>query len=454
MSRAKAGERASIIAVLSAMALVVLDAGLVNVALPTIGAALKVTPADAILAVSAYQTALVMGLLPGAHIADRVGYRRLFVGGLALFSAASLACAFATTLPMLVAARMAQGLGGAGIMSLGIALLRFALGPARLGKAIGWNALTVALCSAAGPIVGALILAVAPWPWLFLAKLPVIMVALFAARELPEVAPTRSSVDMGSIALHGSVAALILVAATMAISQPLPAVLLAAGAIALASALIRRQKPGEAPLWPVDLLALRPFRISVIASICCFTGQSVGILALPFYLELGLGQGPTVAGLVMTCWPLTVAVTSALANRLAERFGSALPCVAGGLVLGSGLMLSALWPAEDSIVPLAIGAALSGLGFGLFQVPNNRTLFLTAPPERSAAAGGMQGSARLIGQALGALIMGVLLACAPAMLAPRIGFALASLFAVAAAWVSAVEVPRASRFWRRAADAR
>jgi DHA2 family multidrug resistance protein-like MFS transporter len=163
---------------------------------------------------------------------------------------------------------------------------------------------------------------------------------------------------------------------------------------------------------------------------------------------LSLGHGPLGAGLVMTCWPLTVAVTSTLANRLAERFGSALLCVAGGLVLASGLLLSALWPAEQSIAPLAIGAALSGLGFGLFQVPNNRTLFLSAPPERSAAAGGMQGSARLTGQTLGALLMGLVFASTSTALAPRIGFGLASLFAVAAALVSAAGLPPVSRFRR------
>jgi DHA2 family multidrug resistance protein-like MFS transporter len=454
MSHARPGERMSIIAVLSAMALVVLDAGLVNVALPTIGDALKARPADAILAVSAYQTALVMGLLPCAQIAERWGCRRLFVGGLALFSVASITCACAVTLPMLVAARVVQGLGGAAIMSLGIALLRFALAPERLGKAIGWNALTVALCSAGGPVAGALILAVAPWPWLFLAKLPIIVIALAATKGLPEVPPSRHTMDAGNIALHGSAAALVLVAAGMAISRPLPAALLAAGAAVLAGALMMRQKQSEAPLWPVDLLALRPFRVSVIASICCFSGQSAGMLALSFHLQLGLGRGLVSAGLVMTCWPLTVAITSVFANRLAERFGSALPCVVGGLVLAAGLMLSALWPTENSIAPLVIGAALGGLGFGLFQVPNNRTLFLTAPVERSAAAGGMQGSARLIGQTIGALMIGLLLAGTPTMFAPRIGFALGSLFAVTAALVSAMEVPAISRFWRRTADAR
>jgi DHA2 family multidrug resistance protein-like MFS transporter len=90
-----------------------------------------------------------------------------------------------------------------------------------------------------------------------------------------------------------------------------------------------------------------------------------------------------------------------------------------------------------------MGAALSGLGFGLFQVPNNRTLFLAVPPDRSAAAGGMQGTARLMGQTTGALLMGFLFACMPAPVAPRLGLALGSLFAIAAALVSAAGIRRA-----------
>lgn len=434
-------ERAGTVAVLSAMALVVLDAGLLNVALPTMAASLDETPAKAILTVSAYQTALVMGLLPCAHVAERLGYRRLFVGGLLLFSAASVLCAFAPSLPMLVAARVVQGLGGAAIMSLGIALLRFALGPDRLGAAIGWNALTVALCSAAGPIVGASILSIATWPWLFLAKLPIALVALVTAGALPEVEPTRPSIDVPGIALHGSTAALVLIAAESAVACPLAAIVTTGAAVALAALLIRRERSRQAPLWPMDLLALRPFRVSVAASICCFTAQSAGLLALPFYLQLGLGHDLVSAGLVLTCWPLAVAATGPLANRAAQRFGSASLCAAGGAVLGAGLLLSALWPVGDDVTQLAIGAALAGLGFGLFQVPNNRILFLTAPPQRSAAAGGLQGTARLIGQTLGALVIGLLFASASITVAARSGLALASFFAIAAALLSALEVP-------------
>jgi DHA2 family multidrug resistance protein-like MFS transporter len=438
-------EQASVIAVLTAMALVVLDAGLLTVALPSLAHSLVVAPSNAILAVSAYQTALLIGLLPSAHLAERLGYRRLFVGGLALFSLASLFCAIAPSLPWLVAARVVQGLGGAAIMALGIALLRFALGQDRLGSAIAWNALTVALCAAAAPMLGAFILSVASWPWLFLAKLPLSLIALAAARGLPRIEPVRQAMDLLGILLHGASAALVLTAAAALPGRPVAAVVLAGLAAGFATFLIKRERARQAPLWPLDLLALRPFRVAAAASICCFVSQSAGVLGLVFQLQLNGGHDTLTSGLILACWPLTVAVAAPVASRLAQRLGSASLCAAGGVVLGAGLLLCAIWPTPGDAAPLVIGASLAGLGFGLFQVSNNRTLFLTAPPERSAAAGGLQGSARLLGQTLGSIIIGLLLSCVADPMATRAGLALGATFAIVAAGVSALELSARSR---------
>ena len=143
----------AIAAVLSSMTLVVLDASIAHVALPTIAHAVQVTPARAVLVVTAYQAALVMALLPLAALGERLGYRRVFVAGVAVFTAASVLCALSTSLPWLLAARFLQGLGGAAVMALGVALLRFSVPPGRLGSAIGWNALTVALANAVSLLV-------------------------------------------------------------------------------------------------------------------------------------------------------------------------------------------------------------------------------------------------------------------------------------------------------------
>lgn len=133
-------------------------------ALPTLSRSLHVTAASSVLVVTAYQAALVMALLPCAALGESLGYRRVFVSGGALFTVASALCAAAPSLPWLVAARFVQGLGAAAVMALGVALLRAIVPAHKLGVAIGWNALVVALTSAAGPTVGALILSLASWP--------------------------------------------------------------------------------------------------------------------------------------------------------------------------------------------------------------------------------------------------------------------------------------------------
>jgi DHA2 family multidrug resistance protein-like MFS transporter len=420
------------------MALVVLDAGIANIALPTIGASFAAAPRQAILVVSAYQLALVMALLPCAHAAERFGYRMLFVLGLCLFAGASLLCALSSSLAMLVVARFVQGLGGAAIMALGIALLRFALGPDRLGSVISWNALTVALCAAAAPLAGALILSIGSWPWLFLINAPIAAIAIAAAPALPRVAPTRPAIDWAGVALLASAVGLFFAAAELNAVKPTAAMICAGAAAAGATLLVRRDRGRDGPVLPIDLIALRPLRIASTASFLCFVGQSAGLLALPFYMQLGLGCSAVGVGLVMICWPLTVALTSRFAHGLAERLGSAIPCAAGALLLAGGLLVSALWPVQGNIVPLAVGAGLSGVGFGLFQVPNNRTMFLTAPVDRSAAAGGLQASARLAGQTAGSVITGLLFASLPVAIAPRFGLGLGALFALGAALVSAL----------------
>jgi len=216
----------------------------------------------------------------------------------------------------------------------------------------------------------------------------------------------------------------------------LSSIFLPVAAIAFASWLCARERRKEAPLLPIDLLALRPFRASATASVFFFTAQSAGLLALPFYIQLSLGRSATSAGLVFMLWPLAVASVSPIASRMAERLTSATLCTAGALLMSAGLAGTALWPVEGSIAPLAACALISGVGFGLFQVPNNRTMFLTAPPARSAAAGGLQGTARVTGQTAGALLVTFVLSAAPIDYAPPLACGLAAAAALVAAWIS------------------
>ncbi|WP_339784549.1 MFS transporter [uncultured Brevundimonas sp.] len=419
-----------------AMTLVVLDAGMTNLALPTIASALGVSPAATVLVVTAYQTALLVALLPAAALGERLGYRRVFASGAWLFIGASVLSACAPTLPWLVAARALQGLGGAAILALGVPLLRFSVPPHRLGAAIGWNALTVALASSAGPGVGALILSTAEWPSLFLANVPIGIVVLLACRQLPRSPSGSQRLDFASMALSGGMFAGVFVGAQLLPAQPVLAGGLAAASLVCIGLLVRREGPKAAPLVPLDLLRQTSLRLSVIASVLCFTGQTAAMVALPFYLQQVLGQSPSATGVYMTVWPLSVALTALAAGRLADRFSTAWLCTAGGLILALGLVSAALWPLAEDVRPMLVFAAACGMGFGLFQTPNNRNMFLAAPLARSAASGGLQGTARLTGQTAGAVLMTLLFTLAPFGTAPRLGLGIGGVLALLAGLVS------------------
>ncbi|MBX3482837.1 MFS transporter [Phenylobacterium sp.] len=432
-----AGQRAvAIFAVLSAMTLVVLDAGVANVALPALGDALGAAPDRAMLVVTAYQAGLVMALLPAGALGERFGRRRVFALGVGVFAGASALCALAPSLPWLVAARLLQGLGGAAIMALGVALLRLSVPAGRLGAAIGWNALTVALASAAAPSLGAAILSVADWPALFAVNLPLAAATLAASRALPSSPPSATAPDAISMGLNAAALGALVLAAESALTAPRMAVALLAGGAGGLTLLMRREAPKAEPLVPLDLLRSEPFRLSVVASVCCFAAQSAGLLALPFLLQHGFGRSPLEAGLLITVWPLSVAIAAVAAGRLSDRLPTAWLCALGGALLSAGLAGAGAGPPEIGPARLVPFLALAGIGFGLFQSPNNRNLLLSAPAGRSGAAGGMQGTARVTGQTVGSVGTALLFSLAAPVAAPQIALMAAAAFALAAGLVS------------------
>ncbi len=419
-----------------AIAMAVLDGAIVNIALPTLAKELAVSPANAVWVANAYQLAVTVALLPLAALGDSLGYRRVYIGGLALFTAASLACALSPSLAFLIAARIAQGLGGAGIMSVNIAIVRFLYPKALLGRGVGNMAVIVASCAAAGPSVGAAILSVASWHWLFLVNLPVGGAALFlATRFLPRTPKTGQPLDALSVGLNGAMLALLVTGVDRLGDSG--GVTIALGALALAAlvgaVLWRRQIGLAQPVLPVDLLRLPVFALSLVGSVAAFGAQSLAFIAMPFYLEGVLHRTETVAGLLLTPWPLATALIAPIAGRLADRFAPGPLGSLGLAVMALGLVLCALAPADPGNFDLAWRLAVCGLGFGFFQSPNNRLIIGSAPPGRSGGAAGLQSLGRLVGQSLGAAMMAVLFgrAAAPTQAALWGAAALALLGAAA-----------------------
>jgi DHA2 family multidrug resistance protein-like MFS transporter len=406
----------AILTIALGLVMAVMDGAIANVALPTIARDLDASPAFSIWIVNGYQLAITISLLPLASLGEIIGYRRVYLAGLALFTLASLFCALSHTLLLLTVARIVQGFGAAGIMSVNAALVRFTYPRALLGRGIGINALVVAISAAVGPTVAAGILAVGTWPYLFAVNIP-IGIAAFALgwRCLPHAPRGSHAFDWQSAVLSAITFGIGIAAIdSVGHGEALYICLAEFGIAAVAGVLlVLRQTHMVSPLLPVDLLRIPIFALSIGTSIASFCGQMLAFVAIPFYLASRFGYSAVQIGLLITPWPIAVAFAAPLAGRLLERYPAGLLGGIGLVLFAAGLGTLALLPADPSIADVIWRMALSGAGFGLFQTPNNRTMIAAAPRERSGGASGMLGTARLLGQTTGAALVALFLARYP-----------------------------------------
>ena len=407
----------AVLVIVLGIAMAVMDGSIVNLALPGIARELNAGASQAIWVVNAYQIASLVMLLPLAALGDRLGYRRVYLVGMALFVLASAAAMLASSLTMLTAARALQGLGAAGIMSVNAALVRLIYPSASLGRGIAINSMVVATSSMAGPVVAASILSVASWPWLFALNLPLGLLTLWmGSRALPfnlpreGAAPRFSLID---VLLNVLMFTLVFVGADQlgvrggGATQSTPALgwgLLAAGVL-VGAVYLRRQWHLAAPMFPLDLLRIPVFALSMGASLGAFCAQMLAFLSMPFLLLEVQGRSHMEAGLILMVWPMAAVLCAPIAGRLIGRYPDGLLGGIGMVVFATGLLLVGLRPEDATGVDMAWRLALCGAGFALFQSPNNHTIVTTAPLHRSGAAGGMLSTARLTGQTIGAVML-------------------------------------------------
>ncbi|HEU4967465.1 MFS transporter [Sphingomonas sp.] len=399
----------SVLGIWLALTMAVLDGAIANVALPTIARELGASPASSVWVINAYQLTITVLLLPLAALGDRIGYKCIYIPGLALFTVGSVGCALGHTLTLLVAARVFQGVGAACIMSMNAALVRATYPASMLGRGIGYNAMVLSMAAAIGPTLAALILSIASWPWLFLINLPIGIAALLVGRKsLPDPHGHGQPFDWPSAVLSAAMMGCIVFGAEMFAREGagLGAILVLAG-LAAGAALVRREWSEKLPLMPLDLLRIPIFSLSITTSIVSFGAQMLAYVAIPFLLQSVLGRSVFATGLLMTPWPIAVGIAAPFAGRLADKVSSGLLGGIGLAVFAAGLfLLSRLGTSPDNF-DIAWRMAVCGFGFGLFQSPNNRTMISAAPKPRSGAAGGMLATARLLGQTTGAVTVGV-----------------------------------------------
>jgi MFS transporter, DHA2 family, multidrug resistance protein len=432
----------AIVVVALGITLAVLDSAIANVALPTIARDLHASAAASIWVVNAYQLAITISLLPLASLGDRIGYRRVYLGGLILFTVASLGCSLSTSLATLAAARVIQGFGAAGIMSVNTALVRTIYPPTQLGRGVAINAMVVAVASAVGPTVASGVLAIAPWPWLFAINVPIGLVAIATGFKALPVSPGhRAPYDYLSAVMNAFVFGLLIFAVDgLGHGEAWGYIALEAiGAAVIGYFLVHRQLTQPAPLLPVDLLRIPVFALSVGTSVCSFAAQMLAFLSLPFMMQDNLGLSQVQTGLLMTPWPLVIIVAAPLSGVLSDRMSAGLLGGIGLVAMTVGLLLLATLGTHPDTLQIAWRMAVCGAGFGIFQSPNNRTMLASAPRSRSGGASGMLSTARLTGQTLGAALVAVIFGTVPQH-GPTVALYVAAGFAAMAAVVSTLRV--------------
>jgi len=438
--------RAAGIATWLAMLAINLDAAFINVALPSLSRELHISPAQSIWVVNAYQIAITASLLSWSALGGLLSYRRIFLFGILLFSTASATCAFADSLEWLVAGRFFQGLGAACMMGIFGAIVRRIYSAGFLARAISYNALISATASALGPAVAGFVLTYSSRTWLFLLAIPLGAAAfLIGYRNLPGTSEETSQFDWRSGVLNAiTFGGVLFAGAQLARGDvSLSVWMVASAGLVSGFFLIRRSNRQDAPLFPLDLLKRPLLRLSYLASTLAFAAAMASLVSLPFYLEHELGVSVVEAGSLLASWPVGTAVGALTAGRLVSRMrGGLLSSIGMSMLALSLICISMLQPDSDRILVILLLFG-SGLGFGLFQTPNNRSMIVGSPHERGSAAAGLQATARLLGQTSGALLSALILKFGTER--PASTFVIAACLAVAAAAFSTRRLSFATR---------
>lgn len=391
----------------------VLDGTICNVALPTIAIELGVSPSDSIWIINAFQLVIMMLLLPFASLGELMGYKQVYLAGVASFTAGSLLCALSGGFIMLVVSRVVQGVGAAMIMSVNTSLIRLIYPRRHLGKGIGLNATVVAIASVTGPSLAALILSVATWEWIFAINLPIGVATFILARKYIPDNPTKvlgRRFNWLDTILNAATFGL-MIGCIEAYSHGMEwrHVAVAAAAFFLVAFIyIRTQLHRDYPMLPFDLLRIPIFSMSVGTSIISFTAQQLIMVSLPFMLMHSFGYDAVGTGLLMTASPLVIAFVAPAAGWLIGRVHPGILGCIGISLIAVSCFSFAFAPEDLTHFGVVWRLMCFGAGFGLFQSPNNHILLSSAPAHRTGSASGMLASARLIGQTSGAAFVAMM----------------------------------------------
>jgi DHA2 family methylenomycin A resistance protein-like MFS transporter len=393
-----------------------LDVTIVNTALTTIGSGLHADVAALQWVVNAYTIGLAAFILTAGALGDRIGAKRVFMAGFALFILASLGCALAPNLGVLIAARGVQGVGAAILVPNSLALLNHAYTEADArGRAVGFWAAGASLALTTGPLAGGLLIHFSSWRAIFLVNLPIGLLGLFLAwRYTQETPPKRSR----RLDLPGQVAAMLtlgLLAASIIEGGKVGwwnsyVEIAAALAVILGAAFIFQERRYEQPMLPLELFSRRPFWLSAVVGLWVNIAFYGLIFVLSLYFQKQNGLSPLQTGLAFMPMMAVVLPFNILAPRLSERFGAAAVIALGAAIAAAGAAALFIIGKQTPYALLCGQLLALGGGLGLLVPPLTSMLLGSVDKARSGVASGVLNSARQTGSVIGVALFGALIA--------------------------------------------
>ena len=439
-----------------ALVMVMLDNLVVSTALNVIRQELGATIEQLEWTVNAYTLTFAVFLLTGAALGDRFGRRRMFIIGVAIFTSASAFAAMSNSVEMLLAGRMAQGIGAAIVTPLTLTLLSAAVPAERRGVALGaWGAVG-GLAVAIGPLVGGAIVEGVAWNWIFWVNVPIgIALIPFAWFGLKESRGPANKFDLPGVALasaglFGVVWALIN-GNSLGWTSPVVLAAFAAGAIALVSFLLWERRTAT-PMLPPRFFASRSFSLANLSAMLMSFGMFGAIFLLVQFLQFARLYSPLEAGLAILPWTLAPMFVAPIAGALSDRIG-------GGLLMGAGLTLQALGLAWIGLVAgttveytaLVVPFIISGIGMGLFFAPMANVTLSAVKPQEEGQASGASNAIRELGGVFGVAVLAAMFARQGSYASPQafvdgmVPAVLIGSVVVAFGAVAAFAIPRAVR---------
>jgi EmrB/QacA subfamily drug resistance transporter len=400
----------------AALFMVMLDTTVVTLALPSIQRDLGVGLQELEWIVNAYLLVFAALMLTGGRLADMLGRRRVFLAGLSLFTASSLACGFAGTEGMLIATRALQGVGAALMIPTTLSIVTATFDARERGLAIGIWAGVSSLALAVGPLVGGAIVQYASWQWIFFLNVPVGIAGALAG--LAFIGESRDETAGRSLDLPGLVVS---AAAVFAVvlglieanergwGSPVVLALIAGGALGVALFVaLERRAPN--PMLDLTLFRSATFAGANVVALLVSVAMFGVLLFVSLYVQRILGHAPLAAGAMFL--PLTVMSTlaSPAAGKLADRIGARAPMTAGMALTGLSLAMMSRLGRDAGFWDLAPSFVLAGLGIGLTITPLMAAGMGSVPVAKAGVASGVLNTARQLGGCLGIALMGAILA--------------------------------------------